>query len=120
MPAYPTDIIRVTRPAKIVTRSDTDVLAVYPAARDAISNPDPGYFEDSADADTVLTLKAALIGQRRRRFRVDVEGEVAVVPLVEVPSFRLIDSELGVDITVMLARLEYDMENDMTALEVVG
>lgn len=120
MPSLPTDVVRVTRPAKIVTRTDSAIQTAYPGARDAIRSPDRGYFESASDASTVLTAKAALAGSRVRRFRVDIAEVVWVDPLTEVPSYQLVDSDLGADLPVMLARIEIDLETEMTAMEVIG
>ena len=120
MPALAADILRATREARIVTRVDTAVQSAFPGARDAANDPEPGLFEAAADASTVLTLKAALIGQFRRRFVVQIADEIWVDPLTGVPTWRLVDSETGVDANCLLCRLELDMENETTAVEVLG
>lgn len=120
MPSLPTDVVRVTRPARVVTRTDTAIQSAYPGARDAIRSPNRGFFESAADASTVLTAKAALVGARVRRFRVDIADLVWPDPLVEVPSYQLVDSDLGADLPAMLARIEIDLENETTAMEVIG
>lgn len=120
MPALPTDIIRATRAARIVIRSDPAVKAMFPAARDGQTNPDPGFFESAADADAVLAIKAALIGVPRQRYVIEIAEELNIDPFTEVPSFQLIDSELGIDLPVMLTRMELNMETGTTTLEVIG
>lgn len=120
MSALPADVQRATRSARIVTRTDSDIRATYPAARDGVQTPDAGYFADAANAATVLTAKAALIGERRRRFRVDVAGEVIVDPAAAIPSYRLICAELGFDAPAMLCQIEVDFETETTAMEVLG
>lgn len=120
MTALPADIIRATRAARIVVATDSGVQASYPAARDGKTNPEPGYFESASDATTVLAQKVTLIGTRRRRFRVELQGEYWIDPLDGVPSFQLVDAEQGIDLPVMLCRMELDMENETTVLEVIG
>lgn len=120
MSALPADVQRATRSAKIVTRTDPDIRSVYPAARDGVQAPDGGFFEDAVDAATVLTAKATLFGQPRRRFRVDVAGEVIVDPRAAIPSYRLICDELGFDGPALLCQIEVDFETETTALEVLG
>lgn len=120
MPALPSDVVRATRAAKIVTTTDSAVLALYPNARDGLANPEGGFFESDADAATVLALKKSLNGQRRRRFAVEIAGEVWIDPLTAIPSYRLFDSELDVDTPVMVCRVEVDMEEEVTRMEVIG
>lgn len=120
MSALPADVQRATRSAKIVTRTDADIRTVYPAARDGVQSPDVGYFASAADAATVLTLKAALIGEPRRRFRVDCAGEVMVDPASTVPSYLLICDELSANLPVLLCQIEVDFETETTAMEVLG
>lgn len=115
MPALPDDIIRATRAARVVVwTGDTR------EGRDGLRNIEPGSFENGADAQTVLANKAELIAIPRRRFVVDVEGEVVIDPTDSIPSFRVIDEEVDADTPAVLTRFEYDMETEMTGLEVLG
>ena len=120
MSALPDDVQRATRSARIVTRTDADIRATYPAARDGVQSPDTGYFADAADAATVLMLKAALIGTPRRRFRVDVAGEVLVDPATAIPSYQLVCDELAANLPALLCQIEVDFETETTVLEVLG
>ena len=120
MSALPADVQRATRSARIVTRTDADIRATYPAARDGAQAPDKAYFESAADATTVLTAKATLIGEKRRRFRVDCAGEVLIDPTVAIPSFRVICPELSVNTPALLCQIEVDFETETTVLEVLG
>lgn len=120
MSALPADVQRATRSARIVTRTDTDIRSAYPAARDGVQSPDAGYFAVAADATTVLTAKAAMIGQARRRFRVDCAGEVIIDPSAGIPSYRLICDELAVDGPAIVCQIEVDFETETTAMEVLG
>lgn len=115
MAALPADIIRATRAARVVTWTGPTT-----EGRDGLRSIEPGYFEDPADAAAVLESKAELIGVQRRRFRIDAQGEIQVEPSVSIPSFRLIDDELGVDLPAILTRFEYDMETETSSLEVIG
>lgn len=120
MSALPADVQRATRAARIVTLSDASLRTTYPAARDGLQSPEAGFFESAADASTVLALKAELIGTYRRRFRVDVAGEVELDPTSVIPCWQLVDSDLDVNAPVMLARVEVDFEAETSALEVFG
>jgi hypothetical protein len=120
MPALPADILRATRQARIVTRSDATIQTAFPGARDAIERPEPGYFEDAADAQSALALKASLIGVHRRRFAVSIADEVWIDPFTGIPTWHLTDSETGADVDALLTRIEVDMENERTSAEVMG
>lgn len=120
MSALPADVQRATRAARIVTLTDAALRTAYPAARDGLQAPEVGFFESAADAETVLELKASLIGTYRRRFAVAVAGQVEVDPTVAIPGYQLVDNELAADLPVMLARLEVDFENETSAMEVFG
>ena len=120
MPALVADIQRATRKARVVTLTDSAIQSAYNGARDAIDAPAPGYFETAADASTVLALKQALNGVFKRRYVVNIADEVAVDPLTAVPTWTLTDSETGVAGTVLLTRIEVDLENETTQVEVLG
>lgn len=115
MSALPADIIRATRAARVVTW-----IGGVANGRDGLRNIEPGFFEDKADASTVLTSKGALIGVRRRRFVVEVNGEVPIDPTSAIPTVRLIDTDIDVDADCVVTRYEYDMESEMTTLELLG
>lgn len=115
MPAFPSDIVRATRAARTVTWAG-DVTN----GRDGLKSIEPGFFEAKADASTVLALKGALIGTARRRFLIAAQGEIAVDPASEIPSFRVVDSETSADLPALLCRYEYDMESEVTTTEVLG
>lgn len=120
MPALPADIVRATRAARIVTRVDTAIQTAFDGARDAAQSPERGFFETAADATTVLNMKAALSGTFRRRFVVSVADEVWIDPLAGIPTATLIDSESGFSGPALVTRVEVDLENETTSLEVLG
>lgn len=120
MTALPADIIRATRASRLVIRSDSAIKTLFPGARDGQAEPDPGYFENAADADTVLAIKAALIGAVRGRYIVEIGEEIDIDPFTSIPSFQLTDTELGIDKPALLCRLELDMETETTSIEVLG
>lgn len=120
MPALPADIIRATRRARIVTREDTTIRARFPAAGDQATAPEPGFFENAADAGAVLALKAALTGSYRRRFAVVTDGLTWIDPASAVPTFSLTDAELGFDGPALLTRWRIDLNDERTELEVIG
>lgn len=120
MPATPANAIRATREAKIIKLADSAIQSDYPNARDALLDPEPGYFNDADDALDVLEAKQELIGEPRRRFIVSVGEIVNIDPTTGIPGFQLIDAELGLNLPVMVTRAEVDFENETTALEVIG
>lgn len=120
MSALPADIIRATRRARIVTREDTAIRTRFPAARDQANQPEPGFFENAADASTVLALKAALTGTFRRRFAVAIDGLLWLDPTAAVPVYTLTDAELGFDGPAMSTRWRIDLNTERTELEVIG
>lgn len=120
MPALPADIIRATRRARIVTREDTAIRTRFPAAGDQANAPEPGFFETAADAVSVLELKAALTGTFRRRFAVVIDGLLWIDPATGVPSFDLVDEELGFAGPVLVTRWRVDLNAERTELEVIG
>ena len=120
MPALPSDIIRATRRARIVTREDSAIRTRFPAAGDQTSAPEPGFFEGAADASTVLALKAALTGSFRRRFAVVIDGLLWIDPTAGIPTFTLTDAELGFSGPVLVTRWRVDLNEERTELEVIG
>ena len=120
MPALPSDIVRATRRARIVTREDAAIRTRFPSAADQSKAPEPGFFENASDASTVLATKASLTGTFRRRFTVVVDGLLWIDPTAGVPTFTLTDAELGFDGPVMVTRWRIDLNEERTELEVVG
>lgn len=120
MPALASDIIRATRRARIVTREDAAIRARFPAARDQAASPEPGFFENAADAASVLAIKAQLTGSFVRRFGVIAGGLVWIDPASGIPNFTLTDSELGVAAPVLLTRWRIDLNAEQTEFEVIG
>lgn len=120
MPALPDDIIRATRRARLVVREDSAVQAAFPRARDQSGAPEPGFFAARADAAAALEIKASLTATFRRRFVVTVDGLVWPDLAGGVPTWRLVDAELGVDTDCMVTRLSLDLENELTRMEMIG
>ena len=120
MPALVADIQRATRKARIVTLTDTAIQSAYNGARDAIEEPEPGYFETAADASSALALKQVLVGVFRKRYVVEIADEIWVDPLTAVPTWHLTDTETGVDADVLVTRIEVDLETETTQVEVLG
>lgn len=120
MPADPDDIVRATRAAQVVTLADASLKAQFPAARDAVTTPDAGYFVNPADASAALAVKAALVGVARGRWTVQLAGELAIDPLAVIPTMQLVDAELAVDTSVLPTRIELSLEDERTTIEVMG
>ena len=119
MPATPANIARALRKARVVTLEDTAVRAAFPDARDQVDDPRPGYFELAADAEAALSMAADLLGKHRRRFIVGLSGEIWLNPADGVPTWRLVDAEYEVDAPGLVTRLEIDMEQETTTVELL-
>lgn len=120
MPALPADIIRATRRARIVTREDTALRTRFPSAGDQATAPEPGFFENAADASAVLAIKAALTGTFRRRFAVIIDTPFWIDPAAGIPTLSLTDFELGFDGPVLVTRWRGDINQERTEIEVIG
>lgn len=120
MSATPADIARATRAARTVTRTDSAIQSAFAKARDQGDAPQAGYFQSATDAASALDAQAALIGTFRRRFTGQVADGLAVDPLVEVPTYHLTDAEQDMDDDVILTRIEIDLEDETTMIEVIG
>lgn len=119
--ATQTDVAIGTRAAQIESVEDDAIKTRYPnRARDGLLQPDAGYFDLVADAQTVLAAREALTGtDGRRRFAVEVEGLI----WFDAQAFagvRLVDSDLSVDAVFLVARIEVDLEAEMTRFELFG
>lgn len=115
MSALPADILRATRANRVVIWNGD-----YVDGRDGLKQIEPGYFESAADAAAVLAIKGELIGRRRRRYTIQLQGEYEIDPQEEVPTVKFVEPELAADLPVMLTRYEYDMQEDVTNLEAIG
>lgn len=120
MPALPADILRAIRASRVVTRVDATLKTDFPTARDQSKDPQPGFFEDAADAHAALALADAVIGEERRRFTVQIGDEIWIDPMAGIPTFHLVDAEAVADLDVIPTRIELDMENETTLIEVMG
>ncbi|MCW2366592.1 hypothetical protein M2341_002039 [Sphingobium sp. B7D2B] len=121
MAALPEDVAASSRAAAIVIVSDTALLDRFPTARDGQKAPAEGYCDSAADTETILNARAALIGQQgRRRFAVKIAAVLDVSLDGGVPCFRLTDDEQLVDTPMMVGRLEIDLEEEMSTLELFG
>ena len=120
MSALPADIVRATRQARIVRRTDAAIQSAFVKARDQGDDPQAGYFQNAADASAALEAQAALIGTFRRRFSARLAEPVWIDPLTEVPTWHLTDSETDMDDDVIVTRIEIDLEEETTLVEVIG
>lgn len=120
MSAQPADIVRATRQARIVRRTDSAIQSAFVKARDQGDDPQAGYFQNAADAADALDAQAALIGVFRRRFSARAMGAIWIDPLSEVPTWHLTDSETDMDDDVIVTRIEIDLEEETTLAEVIG
>ena len=120
MSALPADIIRATRRARIVTREDATLRTRFPSARDQANAPEPGFFESASDAAAVLAIKAGLTGSFRRRFAVVIDDIIWIDPAAGIPTFTLVDPELGFNGPVVVTRWRVDLNTEQTEIEVIG
>lgn len=120
MPATDADIAAASRDVVTATWSNAAIAARYPSARDGSVEPARAYFDSLADAQAMANARGALIGVERRRFAVVVEQVLAIDPTAGVPQARVIDGEQALDATMLGARVEVDLEQDRTSLEVFG
>lgn len=120
MPALKDDINAATRDGAVSTWSDSAIVSRYVRARDASGNPADGYFDSASDAATIIAARGALIGVERRRFIVRVEGLISFDPAAALPTVTLIDTEQAANGAFLVTRLELDLENEMTVLELFG
>lgn len=120
MAALSSDVAIARRRAVVVQVADAAVKSRFPAARDGMKSPAPGYFDTAASASSALAQRFAVIGGERRRFAV-VVGELLEISIAGgLPALRLIDAELSVDAVFLVARAEFDFENETTTLELFG
>ena len=117
MPARTADIGAATRSAQIETWSNATIRARYPSARDGAREPAAGLFDNAADAQAAVQARGQLIGVERRRFKV-VLSELWW-PSAEFSTVTLIDPEQGLSSQALITRLEVDLENEQTLLEVM-
>lgn len=120
MAALPADIAAAKRPAVIVEQSDAALLSRFPAARDGRKAPADGFFDSATDAASALSLRFALIGTVRRRWRVGVADLIQPALAAGLPCWRLTDAEQGVDTVCLVSRIEVDFESETTGLELWG
>lgn len=120
MAATPADIAAGTRRAQVLTWEDSDIQTRYPNARDGSLTPAEGFFDDAADADTVLAARGALIGVERRRFVVTAQDVEWPAPEDGLPTIALSDDGLAVDANHLPSRIEIDLEAETSTYGLFG
>lgn len=120
MPATDSDIAAASRDVVVATWASATIAARYPSARDGSLDPAPGYFDSLADAQAMADARGALIGVERRRFAVAIEEVLTIDPTSGIPQARVVDAEQALDATMLAARIEVDLEQERTSLEVFG
>lgn len=114
------DIALGTRAQQVQSVENATIKSRYPnQARDARLDPPNGYFDVLTDADAVLTARQTLLGTERRRFAIEVDGLVWFDALAYV-GVRLVDTDMAVDLTCLVARWEIDLDNEVTRFELLG
>lgn len=119
MPALPSDIAAAIRERVVVSTEDAAIKSRFPSARDNSSDPAEGFFDSPTDAQAAVSQRASLIGATRRRFVVEV-ADIVDVAAGAIPTHRIIDAEQGLDASMLLARIEVDLEQDATQMEYFG
>lgn len=120
MAALPADIAAAIRDGVTEQWESAAIKARYRGARDAGSPASEGFFDDPADAASVAAERGALLGVERRRFTVPVQSLLWIDPTQGLPTFRLIDAGQRADMLCIPARIEIDLENQETILELFG
>jgi hypothetical protein len=116
MPATAADIAAGSRRQALAEFSDAARKTIFPSARDGAAEPAEGFFDAVADADTAVDQRGALLG-RARRFAVDLDDLVWLDPREGTPSVQVTDPDLAVDLLMGCARIELDLEDEVTRLE---
>jgi hypothetical protein len=120
MPALSSDIVAASRDATLATWQSATIKARYAGARDEGSPPGEGFFDDPADAQACADARGALLGTERRRFAVPVEDLLWIDPTTGLPSYTLVDDDQQVNAACLVARLELNLEDESTSLELFG
>ncbi len=120
MPALAADIARAQRRATIVEAENAAIKAVYAQARDGRSSPAVGYFDSASDAQAAMDARKGINAVIRRRFAVTVDGLVFPDLSSGVPVWTLIDAENDANGPFLVARIEFDTENEITTMELYG
>lgn len=114
------DIALGTRAQQVQSIENATIKSRYPnQARDARLDVPNGYFDVLTDADAVLTARGTLLGTERRRFAIEIDGLVWFDALT-YPGVRLVDTDMTVDLTCLVARWEIDLDNEVTRFELLG
>jgi len=120
MPALPADIAAAIRDGVEETWQSSTIKTRYPGARDAGSPASEGFFDDPDDAEAAADQRGALIGTERRRFAAPVQELLWIDPTTGLPTYRLVDGPQTVDASCIPARVELDLEEQQTNLELFG
>lgn len=120
MPAIEADIFAGSRDSAKVTWTDANIAARYPSARDGSTNPSEGFFDLASDAQAVINARGGLIGTERRRFAVIVHDVLWPTVSTGLPQAMLIDVEQVVNSAFLEARIEIDLEAEISTCELLG
>lgn len=120
MPATTDDIAAASRDGVTASWTSATIAARYPSARDGMTQPAEGFFDNAADAQTMIDARASLVGVERRRFAAKVDEVVWPSVATELPQVRLVDAEQAVAGNLLVARIEIDLETETTNFETFG
>lgn len=123
MPALAADIQAATRPNGVTldTQQDPAVLTTYPNAVDGAANPAGGLCDDLADTATLNLQRFNLLKVPRRRFKCAADRDLPALRSGNVtPTVTAIDTEVRVNGPHLVARVEFNLDDERTEIEIYG
>jgi hypothetical protein len=125
MPATPARIAFITQQFRsVVAGPDSGVITKYGSmARDTAEAPIQSFFDDTADAQVMVTERLNLLKADRRRFKVTIPNAMTGLGLnysQSTPSATFIDDERQANMSVAVVDVSIDLGSDKTTLGVWG
>lgn len=124
MPATPADVALYTSDGVVVTEEDTAIRDAHPDAQTTGDGELELFFDDPADAETVLAERFALLSQISALHEgIEVSESLGLgssVPLgPNVPCFRVVDASRGIDTVARTRAYVYEAGTDNYSVEVL-
>lgn len=122
--ATPARIRRVSREGEYARSSNGAILIANPDAKDGFSEVSQTFFDTQADAQVLLTEKAAsLMAQRLHlgaeiKTPLDLGFAIAITPVL--PRIRFRDRASELDVTLMAKGTALDLHTGRNSIEAVG
>ena len=124
MPATAADIAAATREQVLDTQESATIKARHIGWRDTGDTPRVAYWDDPADAAAMNAEGFALFGVERRRFALPIDGLLSFSGTLDTsqktPTVTLVDAEHDANGAFLTARIEIDLDAEMTSLETFG